>query len=630
MVTAGTQIEVLIRFLAELRQITVDWRPLLNLTKRFASSAQAFGQFDPELSSRLRGEIGDILPAAVAGESPNQMESRYALQRTTVFVAETLAFGLTEAIWQSFDDLELEKVDNPPALLRTLRVFLDEGELRRELSASDLTRLAAKLKSAPPKVGVLPACLRLLGLTKTLALNARNDTVHYAALPLMKEAAENDQIDVALTIENALYEEHIKTIETQAHYLENFRAIEANLASLTPAPLPIIDLPHTLPRVAFVLPNGGQLAHTDLLLSLLRGLTISKNKAIEPVVYMYMDIDGGWLGSILNRLNIEWRSTNVESTYEDKFDLARRNLSEMKIDAIVFVSLATRLAYFCKQPLAAIQIWWPMKFTLPLFEGLHGRISYNSIVKHAQIIDGRLWRSGPIAVPKPDPPTQATVDAVRGRFSGKTILGVIAREEKIADKDFLEAVVEILKRHPDTVLLWTGRARLPVIDQAFERGGVSDRCHFEGWIDPTSYIAAFDVMLETFPLTGLVVGWAMALGKPVISVGDRGWLGAYLKPIFDGTVTVSPEDQTRIDEIFSPIKSRLPGIWAEAPGDMVAFADALLTSEDLRRLVGQVQKRYVETFMLDEIASAEILAEHIVDIISEAQTAASAHTMIRH
>jgi len=298
----------------------------------------------------------------------------------------------------------------------------------------------------------------------------------------------------------------------------------------------------------------------------------------------------------------------------------------MGIDAVVVVSLTTRLAYFCKCPLAPVQLWWPMKFPLPLFDNLQGRVDHGSIVRHSRMIDGKLWRGGPTAIPRPARPDREIVKAIRNQYSGKKILGVIAREEKIAEQDFLDAIVQILRRHPDTVFLWTGRERLAAIDLAFQNGGIADRCHFVGWIDPTTYIEAFDVMLETYPLTGLVVAWAMTMGTPVISIGDNGWLGVYLKPIFDGAIALSPEDRAKIDTIFEPIKSRLPGIWASTLEEIEPFADALLEDKEFRQIVARVQKEYVDTFMFDKVESAEIFAQHIVDVVNETWAASVSAT----
>jgi hypothetical protein len=150
---------------------------------------------------------------------------------------------------------------------------------------------------------------------------------------------------------------------------------------------------------------------------------------------------------------------------------------------------------------------------------------------------------------------------------------------------------------------------------------VAERCHFVGWVNPAPYIAAFDLFLETYPLTGLMCGWSMAFGKPLVSVGPLGFVGGYLQPLFDGTIATAPETVDGVRQIFGEVADRLPGLWADGPADIPAFADALFADPELAASLGAAQQRYVETFMADEAASAATQARHFADIVREARVA---------
>ncbi len=359
-----------------------------------------------------------------------------------------------------------------------------------------------------------------------------------------------------------------------------------------------------------------------MLLAFLGGLKALPEQPIEPFVLIYLSGVGGDLGERLDRLGVRWAAAKLTAVfdYEEHFESLKRQIAALEADSVVFVSLPQFLAYFMRRPLAPIQIWWSMKFALPNFATLQGRVFYRSLFEREIEIAGRIWRGGPLAFTPPAPPDARAVEAIRARYPGKAILGTIAREEKIANKAYLDAVVEILLRHPNTVFLWTGRTQPRQIIEAFQNAGVDDRCHFIGWVDPVPYIVAFDLFLETYPLTGLMSGWAMSLGKPIISVGSLGFLGTYLEPVLNGAIAAAANDLARLEAIFQPVRDVLPGIWASHPRDMPAFADELLADPTLRARLGDVQRRYVEAFMIDETASAAIQAKHFAAIIDEART----------
>jgi glycosyltransferase involved in cell wall biosynthesis len=283
----------------------------------------------------------------------------------------------------------------------------------------------------------------------------------------------------------------------------------------------------------------------------------------------------------------------------------------------VLVSMPLHLGYLCRRPVAPVQIWLSLKFPLPNFEGLDGRVFCRSLLDRRIMIEGRLWRGGPLAITPPDPPDPSAVEAIRARYPSMRLLGTVAREEKIANAAYLDAVVGVLARHPDTCFLWTGRNPLPEIQQAFERGGVAERCHFVGWVDPAPYIMAFDLQIETYPLTGVVFGWGMSWGKPVLSVGSLGFVGTYLEPILTGAVPAEPEEIARIESIFAPVRGRLPGLWAPTPAEIGDFADALLGDPELMAALGRAQQAYVRRYLMDEVGAAAAQARHYADIVRE-------------
>ena len=114
---------------------------------------------------------------------------------------------------------------------------------------------------------------------------------------------------------------------------------------------------------------------------------------------------------------------------------------------------------------------------------------------------GRSWRVGPLTVPDPSGrPDERAVAELRSKYERyDVILATLARTEKMNSDTYLEAVAEILRRHPKAVFLWTGFERHPRIARYWDDAGVGERCIYVGWVDTQVYARAIDVFLDTAP-----------------------------------------------------------------------------------------------------------------------------------
>jgi glycosyltransferase involved in cell wall biosynthesis len=598
----------------------VTWTSLTQLARDLATQLPKLDAAPVEPPPALRPRLVAALPEP----APETLPARTGI-RAMLLLLDVAALGVAEGLARTVDEVSL--LPDAAGIFSGLARLLDAASLGRDLTAGDLERICRRLPG--DRIDVLLAGFAVLGLSRAAPYPARRNAFHHVAAPWLRALADRGQADAMLVIESYLYDAYLKTVETPAHHTETLRVIEAAFAGIAAEPRPPRPAPpHDRPRLAFMIFNGGVLAHTEVLLSFLSGLGKLEAPPIEPLVFIYGAAEGGELGHRLDGLGVPWQAMGRTDPrgYETHYRRVRERLAEAGVDGAVFVSLPLHLAYFCRRPLAPVQIWWSMKFPLPNFAELDGRVFYRSLLDRKVVIEGRTWRGGPLAVTPPPRPAPQAVQAIRARFPGKTILGTIAREEKIAEPTFLAAVAEVLQRHPDACFLWTGRTQLPEVQTVFDRARVADRCHFVGWVDPAPYIMAFDLFLETYPLTGIMCAWAMAFGQPLVSVGPLGFLGTYLEPILTGAVAAEPEDLERIETVFAPIRGRLPGLWARNPSEMGAFVDALIADPELRRTLGRVQQAYVETFLGDEAASAAAQAGHFADIVREVFAAVSAGT----
>lgn len=612
-----------LRILESALQGPLTWERLTDLARELGGLLPRLA-LDPVLApSGLRQGLLDRSPPA--SNPPQAALPARAGLRAMVLLLDICALGTPAALARCCDEI-LPQPD-APAILSRLGMFLDMATLGRDLTPAQIEAIDTGSLRVAGAQGIAPrlGALGFLGLSKTAPYAARRRAFQHLALPWMRVAAQAGQVDMMLAIESFAYEAYFKTVETPEHHTETLRAIEEAYAPLAAEPWAEARPAETAcPKLVFVIPNGTILAHTEVLLSFLAGLGKLETPILRPAVIIYGAVHGGDLGRRLTQMGVPWEAVGSPRAhaYEERYARVRERVAAMQADGVVIVSLPLHLAYFCHRPLGPAQVWWSMKFALPNFEELDGRVFYRSLFDRKLEIEGRLWRGGPLAITPPARPDPAVVQAIRARFPGKTILGTIAREEKIANPDYLAAVADILRRRPETCFLWTGRVQLPEIQAVFDRAGVADRCHFIGWVDPAPYILAFDLFIETYPLTGIMCAWAMAFGKPIVSVGSLGFVGTYLEPILDGSIQVAAEDLASVEAVFAPVRSRLPGLWAAHPDQIAAFADALLDDPDLRRDLGTAQRRYIETFMADEASSAAAQARHFADVVREARAGA--------
>lgn len=609
---AGSRAAALAALVESYRQ-PMDGARLLHLGREMARAEPTFRN-DPV---QPRPAIYETIHARVAAaEVPHS--ARPGLLAMALLL-DICASGRLDALVRAAQ--AASKLPETGRLLAALGGFLDSAGLARDLAEAEIVHLAGPLELATGRRDRLFGGLAFLGLSKAAPMETRRRVFELAAAPRLDAAAAAEDVDTLLALESFLYEAYVKAEETPAHHTEVFARIELACSRLPPRPAPRHRAAVERPRIAFLMHNGAVLAHTEVLLSFLRGLQRLETSPIEPIVLIHADPSGGELANRLTAMGVQWQALAFPPAegHEAHYQRVREQLDALGAAAVVFVSLPEHLAYFCRRPLAPVQIWWSLKFPLPNFEGLDGRVFYRSLLDRQVEVAGRVWRGGPMAIEAPPRPDPAAVAAIRARFPGMRILGTVAREEKIAHPGFLHAVAAILRRHPDACFLWTGRSRLPAIDKAFQHAGVADRCHFVGWVDPAPYIGAFDIFLETYPLTGIMVGWSMAFARPVISVGPMGFLGAYLGPILDGSLALPQDERARIEHMFAPIAGRLPGLWAAGPEDIPAFAEALLKDEALCADVGRVQQSYLAAYLGDEPGSAAAQARHFAQIVSDAR-----------
>jgi hypothetical protein len=527
--------------------------------------------------------------------------------------ADLCAGGTASALDRLAADVVAGALDLPIAFAGPgLAAILETTGVIRAPGAALPSALAAI--AAPG--GRLADLLILAGLSAVATPERREEAFTTLVLPLLERLATEGYVDTILTLERTLYANFVKQREVPEHHRVVFGHLDrllgpigTTMAARLPA-LPVTPVP-SRPRVAFYLMGGALLAHAEVMVTFLRGLLARPDPMIEPVMALTGDL--GQIGAAATELGIEIVRLSGDPDTVAYAVAARERLQAHRIDALVFVSIPLHLALYRTFRLAPVQIWWSMKFQLPNFDGIDGRLCYRSMGEHRIMVDGALWYTAPVAIDRPRMPTRAEIDAVRAPFAGRLILGVVARGEKIAEPDYLEGVVRILRARPDAVFLWTGRSRAPAVQRAFEAAGVADRCHFVGWVDAALFCAAFDIFLETFPLTGIMSAWAMYAGVPVASAGPLCWFATHLDMAFDGTEPTGGMGEQAM-HLFEPL-GRKP--WAADVDGFVALTLRLAEDAPFRAAFVEAGRRFMTEYLADGPASAEAVAAQMVAILRD-------------
>ncbi len=450
----------------------------------------------------------------------------------------------------------------------------------------------------------------------------------HVVLPLMKAAASRSRHARLLWLESYTHAAYLKQRETEEHFRETTQAWigimresgRAAAAGLAEFPLPAAG---PAAKLAFILPNACYLAHVEAMLAVLEGAWRLRQTAGLSVHCLLGS--NALLSARLQALGVpEFRHESLHPNLAgDRHRLLlemRRQLQAEGTAAAIYVSSVEFLPFAFSLRLAPVQIWWALKYHSMSLPEIDGYVTGGGLERFRDI-DGRRWRNGLLGRKDWfDPQLSGQAATLRAALgSGKVILGVMGREEKMRDPRYLDAVTRILVKHPNALFLWCGRRQDAEIEAAFARAGVSDRTVYLGWINTRLFAQVFDVFLDTFPFPcGYTLYQSMAAGMPVVQLDlpeTRAYgVAATILPLLEGSQGTT-EDRALMRDIFSK----------DAPGDLlplartteeyVELAGRLIEDVALRKETGMAGRRFVEAFFSNTERMAESYLGHFIEII---------------
>lgn len=375
-------------------------------------------------------------------------------------------------------------------------------------------------------------------------------------------------------------------------------------------------------RPAFFLHNAAIVGHTEALLELLkhrpRGGVWS-----DPVVYI---LEGNLPELTVMLKDIGVTTTNLQdivadrTAYLEKFRRLRQLIAHDRVSHLVWVSAPLFAEFALPMRLAPLQILWTLKFHPFQLPEIDGYITYGSWSEDARTVHGETWQVVPYMMSRTSEDVSPDlVSKARQSFARHDVIyGTLARTEKIDSEPFLDCVVQILRDNPRAAYLWTGQTQHAGIQGRFEAAGVSDRCHFIGWVDTALYARVLDVFLESFPFgCGLTGMRALEAGTPFVSFAapETQYGMHFFRPLAAGG---SAEQE--ILRLLSPEADPAPLLYASNAKEYVEMASKLATDKEFHGRVGLAGRQYYQRCLTD----ANRMAARFYSILADTRPRARA------
>ena len=323
--------------------------------------------------------------------------------------------------------------------------------------------------------------------------------------------------------------------------------------------------------IGFVVQTLFSLAHNEVLYQTLKLVGPRPVYVIgqygEEIKARFEEI-GCKVTSAYDHLSDGGRKTSIT----DRLKWLRARMAADGIGVAVWNSTVTISSYAFGLGLAPKHVMWSHRFH-PHIPGSVCRIAYGA--EDEKTYHGQVWKC--CKPPMVDWDRLSERHAIQ--TSGQFTFGTIARDEKIENPLFLDTVIRILKSCPDARYEFTGRIEPRIVRNIFKKEGVSDRCHYIGWVDQL-HVASFDAFLETFPLGGICALYALAQGVPVVAMRSNH------NPLTHGGLPVSDTVDEYVDAAIALYQNPFERKVAKDSGFEYIEGERRETQAQARRLMG--------------------------------------------
>lgn len=455
-------------------------------------------------------------------------------------------------------------------------------------------------------------------------------------IPQIAAAAHQPQLaDHALAVESLIYMVLLKKIDTAENWKRTYETMAPALAAAGRrfgatyySGRPIQQLPADVspPRIAFFLWGDFSTAHAQMVYVFLRGLAQIQQRPVEPLIYVLegpgKNLD--FLKQAVSGLGAIIRHPPTAKNFSiTTIDWLRACAQEDRISAMVFVSVPLMMSFAAGVRIAPVHVYWSLKYHSLNIPEIEGYLA-TALLQHRPASFGPHWRIGDAAIPfRFDRSLTAEANAIRARFGAPhtVILGCLGRADKLRDPTYVALLGRLMRSHPNTVFLWTGRSEPPDLLDLLRAEGIGDRCHFVGWVNVRLYAQVLDIKIDSFPFaSGHTCVETMAAGRPVVTLltpeSRESSTATSFMPLWEGRIG-APSDHAAIRAMFTDTNGGTFAPFFETIESYEAFADRLITEPSFRNRVGSACRQFVETFLGDEKRMAATTADQLRAMIEE-------------
>lgn len=471
--------------------------------------------------------------------------------------------------------------------------------------------------------------LDALGFQKQNTINRLSLLSEHLVAGLANYAYDENKIDLAFHLEQLIYTVYINKCETEAAFkfgmaLTKESARRAGQRATRHLSEQRFDFQNSKPVIGFFVHNASMLAHIANVHAYLKEVCAATSPKFQPIVFclngrnkefsskfreisvpvVYLD-DGG--------IN----SSQSPTAISDRLTVLTLKCAEFQVDKMVWVCLATLMAFTFSMRIAKEQIWWSQKWQDFDCSGVDKRI-WSFSMNEREEISGNEWLCSWFQKDTwLETVSKKTVRQIRNQFDAKVIVGCLARTEKIANTRYLNAICEILNANDDLLFLWTGRTKDPFVAEYFKSKGVHQKTEYIGWVDINIYARVLDVILDSFPFgNGNSILAAMQAGVPILL-----WKSSKESKTFDlvsgsflNSSLDSNQDIDKVRMIFKGSECNPGGLYTCVDQDKtyVETANRLIRDADYRIEVGHAFQNFVNQMMRNPAFAEEKFTHHIL------------------
>jgi hypothetical protein len=517
------------------------------------------------------------------------------------------------------------------AKLQRLKATLPTGPWRSDVTDLMLgeCRKAIERSVATIEFPSLETIYHILGFVTPSSTDYVRRVAGEVAIPILNRLYEHDRVEEAEALVHwmlVVYGHRISSEQEFSRYIESFsasatesgRRFGSSHAETTPRD-------EKGPLVIGFVTKGNSLSTMTLnhIYPICQALAQRDASDIRPIIYVV----GGTPDTFTSPNPIRFLDTKPFGPGRAR-TLYTKLKEAMRADGvqIAFYIHAFDAAFFLfGMRLAPVQVLFS-QYLHPKTPGadIEEFMTWGSPALRRQFFNGRDWRVVPSCLhEEPNREPSSVVDEIRRKLLAehKVLLATFARTEKVNQSEFLAAVIEILKKHPDAVFAWAGELEHQSVVREFRAAGVIDQTRFIGWVDTKLYARAIDIFLDSFPLAnGITALHAMAESKPVVSIFDSfSLVGRDVPPVFSDASDPPPSAQATISRLRTLFggDGLMSILRCERVDQYVALASRMIVDRQFRQAAGGTFKSLHSLLYSNEHLMAEIFQDQVREIAEQ-------------